>query len=182
MFGDVAVTFNPKDERFNNLDRTNILIPIINKEIPLLKDHRIHITFGTGLVKITPTHNKTNWAIGRDHKLPIVRVINEKCKIFNTNTKYDDMNRYKCRKELVKELTELNLIEDIKSHHNTLDVCYKCQTHIKKMDPLLDLPKHHIEKKEIQLIPEYNTKLFTDWTSKDIDWCISSNATNLIFF
>lgn len=182
MFGDTAVAFYPSDERYVDLEGKKVMIPIINRGIPLIKDRRIHKDFGTGLVKITPAHNKTDYEIGLDHNLPQIQILNERCKIINTNTKYDGMDRLKCREEIVKELESLGLLEKTLPHHNALDTCYKCHTTIEpylsdqwfvKMAPLIKLAKQHIENKEITLIPEYNTKIFNDWAENIRDWCIS---------
>ena len=124
MFGDTAVAFNPTDERYIGLENQEVCIPIINKKIKLIKDDAIHKDFGTGLDEITPAHNKVDFNIGKTHNLDTIKVINEKCKMFNTNTKYDGLDRFKCREQLVKELEELNLIDKIESHKNKQGVCY----------------------------------------------------------
>jgi len=182
MFGDTAIACNPGDERCIELEGKKVIIPIINRGIPIIKDHRIHKDFGTGLVKITPAHNKTDYQIGQTHHLPQIQILNERCKIINTGTKYDGMDRYKCREEIVKELSVLGFVEKIVPHANTMDICYKCHTVIEpylsdqwfvKMAPLIELAQKHIKNGDIQLIPEYNTKLFFDWTDQDQDWCIS---------
>lgn len=182
MFGDTAIAFNPTDERYIGLENQEVYIPIINKKIKLITDDVIHKDFGTGLVKITPAHNRIDFNIGKTHNLDTVKIINEKCKMFNTNTKYDGLDRFKCREELVKELQELNFIDKIENHKNKQGVCYRCQTIIEpnlsnqwfvKMESLIELAQKAINGGKIELIPDYQTKIFNVWTNKNMDWCIS---------
>lgn len=187
MFGDTAIAFNPSDERYVNLENKEAYIPIINRKIKFIKDHAIHKNVGSGLVKITPAHNRTDYYIGKTHNLDTIQIINEKCKMFNTNTKYDGLDRFKCRKELVFDLQELGLIENIKTHTNKSEHCYRCQTIIEpywsdqwfvKMAPLSEFAQKVINDGEIQLIPDYQTKIFNVWTNKNMDWCISRQISN----
>ncbi|QKF94251.1 valyl-tRNA synthetase [Fadolivirus algeromassiliense] len=182
MFGDTAVAFNPSDERYIGLENQEVCIPIINRKIKLIKDRVIHLDVGTGLVKVTPAHNRTDYYIGQTHKLDTIQIINEKCKMINTNTKYDGMDRFKCREELVKELQQLGLIEKIENHKTKIGHCYRCQTIVEpywsdqwfvKMEPLIELAQKAVNSGKIQLIPDYQTKIFNVWTSKNMDWCIS---------
>lgn len=187
MFGDAAIAFNPSDERYKSLENKEVIIPIINKKIKIISDSTIHKDFGTGLVKITPAHDKNDYKIAKKHNLENLQVINNKCEMFNTNTEYDCMDKFKCRNILVKQLSELNLLEKIESYKSIIDICYRCDTLIEpflsdqwfvKMNPLVQLAKNAINNGEIELIPEYQTKLFNTWMENNTDWCISRSITN----
>jgi valyl-tRNA synthetase len=186
IFGDIAIAYNPSDERYNMLENKEVYVPIINRKIKLIKDNEISKTLGTGLVKITPAHDKFDYMIGKKYDLETIEILDEKCKIYNTNTKYDGMDRFKCRNEIIKELTELKLIEKIEPYKNNIGECYRCQTIIEphlsdqwflKMDKLIEISRAAINNGDVELIPEYNEKLFNEWTNKKIDWCISRNIS-----
>lgn len=182
IFGDVAIAYNPTDERYIDFDGKELYVPIINRKIKLIKDNEVSKSLGTGLVKITPAHDRFDYDVGKRNNLDFIEIINEKCKICNTGTKYDGMDRFKCRKEIVTELSELELIEKIEDHKNNIGSCYRCQTIIEpylsnqwflKMDKLSALAQSAINSKDIELIPDYQEKIFNCWTNKTIDWCIS---------
>ena len=186
IFGDTAVAFHPSDERYKDLEGKEVIVPIINRKIKLIKDHTIHKDFGTGLVKITPAHCKNDFNIGRTHNLEIIQIIDGRCKIFNTNTKYDGLDRFKCREQIVKDLDDLELLEKQEPYKNKVGTCYRCATIIHdhwsdqwfiKMEPLIKLAQKVINNGEIELIPEYQTKIFNVWTGQNMDWCISRQTS-----
>ena len=182
IFGDVAIAFNPLDDRYLKFENEELFVPVINKKIKMIKDNNISKDFGTGLVKITPAHDKLDYYIGKNHNLETIQIINEKCKIQNTNTNYDGLDRFKCREEIVKELIKGEFIEKKENYKNKIGKCYRCQTIIEpflsdqwflKMESLIDLAQNAINNEEIELIPKFQTKNFNVWMNKNIDWCIS---------
>jgi valyl-tRNA synthetase len=182
IFGDVAVCFNPNDERYKKYSGMSLIIPIINKKISLITDEYVDMNFGTGLLKITPAHDCNDYELGKKHNLPCIKVINESGKICNTNTHYDGMSREKCREEVVKKLNDLKLMDSITSYNSTVKICSRSGAIVEqmitkqwfvRMQPLVELAKKMIEKKEVVLLPEKNTKLFDFWTNNIRDWCIS---------
>jgi len=182
IFGDVAIAFHPSDERYKEYQNQEIYVPIINRKIKLISDPVVHKDFGTGLVKITPAHDRNDYQVGKTHHLQFLQIIDERCRIKNTGTKYDGLDRFKCREEIVKELFELQLIEKIENYCNNIGQCYRCQTIIEpylsdqwfiRMEPLIKLAQDAINTKQIVLLPEYQTKIFNVWTSQNMDWCIS---------
>ena len=182
IFGDVAIAFNPLDERYNKLEGKEVYVPIINRKIKLIKDNEVSMTLGTGLVKITPAHDKFDYSVGKKNNLETLVILDERCKICNTNTKYDGMDRFKCREDITKELQGLGLIEKIEQYKNNIAECYRCQTVIEpylsnqwflKMEPLIELAQKAVNNGEVEFIPDYQTKTFNVWTNKNIDWCIS---------
>ena len=134
IFGDVAIAYHPSDELYNSFVGKKVIVPIINREIPLIADHNVEKDFGTGLVKITPAHDKNDYNMGKTHNLEFIQIINQYCKIENTGTKYDGMDRMVCRQEILKELQELGSIDKIENYKNNIGQCYRCQTII---EPLL---------------------------------------------
>jgi valyl-tRNA synthetase len=182
IFGDVAVAYNPNDPRYTELKGKIVLIPIINKEIPLIPDEYVKIDFGSGLVKITPAHDKNDYEVGKRHNLPIVSVIDKAGKITNTSTKYDGLDREIARKIIIKDLMAANLVEKIEDYMTTLKKCYRSDAIIEpmltkqwfvKMKPLAEMAKKLVEDKEVEIIPERSVKIFYNWVDNIRDWCIS---------
>lgn len=182
MFGDVALVVNSNDERYANLIGEKVFVPIINRVIPIIGDLSVDTTFGTGVVKVTPAHDKTDYEIGERHNLEIISVINEDGYIFNTNTPYDGLDRFKARWRVLSELTNNNQLvkkEKIKSVSKT---CYRSGDIIEpmvtkqwfiKMDTLTKMAKESVENDEIEILPKKYVNIFYDWMNKCHDWCIS---------
>lgn len=180
IFGDVAVAFNPNDERYQKYKGQNVLIPIINKKIPLIDDHYVKMDFGSGLVKITPAHDKNDFEVGIRHNLPRVNIFDSECKLTNTNTKYDGMDRETARRFIVRDLKENNLLEKIDEYETSIKKCDRSQSIIEpmlskqwfvKMKPLAEIAKNMI--KNIYMTPEKNINIFNHWIENIRDWCIS---------
>jgi len=182
ILGDTAVAFNPKDDRYNKMEGVEIIVPIVNRKVRLIADNYVKPGFGTGLVKITPAHDKNDYEIGKRHKLDSIRVIDKKGYICNTNTKYDGLNIWECRKNIVKELDELGLIEKIEDYDNKIGVCYRCKTHIEpsiskqwfvNMKPLKGKAFEAVNSGKVKLIPVHHVKIYNNWLNNMRDWCIS---------
>lgn len=176
ILGDSAVAYNPQDDRY---EPKQVRVPIVNRVVDMIPDQYVKINFGTGLVKITPAHDKNDYEVGLRHNLPIYKIIDEQGRIMNTDTRYDGMDRFECREEIVKELQERNLIEKIESYKNSVGSCYRCHTII---EPYLSdqwfvsmeqLTERIMENQDIEVIPLHQKKVLHNWLSKKVDWCIS---------
>lgn len=181
IFGDVAVGYNKEDERFK-LNTNTYLIPIINKEINLISDEFVDKDFGSGLVKITPAHDKFDFEFAQRHKLKPVSIIDKKGIICNTGTKYDGMPTFIARKIIIKELTELGHIEKIVDYDSIQKICSRSGSQIENlitsqwfvnMKPLVEPLTEMIKKKEISIYPENKVLLFNNWIDNIRPWCIS---------
>lgn len=182
ILGDTAVVFHPEDDRFNSCPQDlNVKVPLIDRVIPCLRDKSVKLDFGSGVLKVTPAHDKNDHEIGKRHKLPIIDILSENAKI-NFISKYKGMDRYQCREEIVKDLTEAGHMVHIEPYTNNIGICYRCKTTLEpriseqyfvRMEPLRKRALEIIESGEVKLIPEHHKKIFTEWMSKDVDWCIS---------
>ena len=182
MFGDVAVAVNPEDERYKDLVGKTLMLPIMNKEIPIIADDYVDLEYGTGCVKITPAHDPNDFEMGLRHNLPQVNVINKEAKIENVNEKYDGMDRYDARKAVVAEMDELGLLEKIEDLEHAVGECYRCGSVIEplispqwfvKMAPLAEPALEAVKTGDIQFVPKRFEKIYTGWLEGIRDWCIS---------
>ena len=181
LFGDVAIGFGENDSRYSSIG-SQYKIPIINKPINLIPDTNVDKDFGTGLVKITPAHDKFDFEFGKTHELKPIQVIDKQGKLFGTNTKYDGLNIYQARKQLVKELEELGHIEKIVEYDSVQKVCYRSGAQIEPqittqwfvdMKLLGQMALETIENNEIKLYPQNQTNKFYSWINEIRPWCIS---------
>ncbi len=183
MFGDTAVAVNPSDERYLSLIGKELLLPLTNKRIPILADHHVDKTFGTGAVKVTPAHDPNDFQIGLRHGLEKVIVMDTSA-VMNENApaKYQNQDRYIARKQIIKDLEELGLLEKTDEHSHAVGHCYRCDTTIEPylskqwfidMKQLVEKPISTVKNKDIQFIPERWEKLYFDWMENIRPWCIS---------
>lgn len=184
LFGDTAVAVNPNDERYNKLIGKNVILPIVNKPIPIVGDEHADPEFGTGVVKITPAHDPNDFEVGNRHNLQRVVVMNEDATMNENAGKYNGMDRYECRQALIKDLKEADLL--IKIEKMTHNVGHSERTGV-MVEPYLskqwfvnmkELSKHVLENqkdnnKKVNFIPERFEKILTNWMSDCHDWCIS---------
>jgi valyl-tRNA synthetase len=182
MLGDTAIAVNPKDERYKDLVGKKVMLPIINREIPIIADDYVDMEFGTGVVKITPAHDPNDFEVGKRHHLPEVNILNDNATINENGGKYQGMDRYQARKEIVKELDSLGLLVKIEEYTHNVGIHDRCHTTIEpmikkqwfvKMDELIKPAEEAIKSSEIQLIPERMDKIYFNWTENIRDWCIS---------
>ncbi len=183
MFGDTAVAVNPSDKRYSNLIGKELLLPLTNKKIPIIADHHVDKDFGTGAVKVTPAHDPNDFQIGLRHNLEKV-IVMDTSGIMNENApqKYQKLDRYAARKQIVKDLAALNLLEKTEEHSHAVGHCYRCDTTIEPylskqwfidMKKLVEKPISAVKNKDIQFIPERWEKLYFDWMENIRPWCIS---------
>lgn len=182
MLGDTAVAVNPEDERYQHLIGKKVVLPLMNREIPVIADVAVDREFGTGAVKVTPAHDPNDFEMGRRHKLPEVDVMTEEgCMNANAGA-YAGLDRFEARKRVVADLESQGLLVKVEDHALSVGVCDRCKTVVEprismqwfcKMRPLADAAAAAVEQKYIQIAPENQRKLFTDWLANIRDWCIS---------
>ncbi|MDE7163570.1 MAG: valine--tRNA ligase [Clostridia bacterium] len=182
MFGDTAVAVNPADPRYKKFIGKNVVLPIINKPIPVVGDKHADMTFGTGCVKITPAHDPNDFEVGLRHNLESVTVMNEDGTMNSFAGKYEGMDRYACRKAVVEELKTLGNLVEIKPHAHNVGHCYRCNTAVEpriskqwfvKMDSLAKPAISAVNDKKITFVPERFAKIYYNWMDNVKDWCIS---------
>lgn len=182
MLGDTAVAINPKDERYTHLKGRKVLLPIVNKVIPIVEDDYVDMEFGTGVVKITPGHDPNDFEVGKRHNLPIVNIMNDDATINENGGKYAGLDRYEARKQILEELEKEGLLGKIEDYSHNVGTHDRCSTTIEplvkeqwfvKMDELIKPAVEAVKKGEIKLIPERMEKIYFNWTDNIRDWCIS---------
>lgn len=182
IFADVAVAVNPKDKRYKKIINQKAVIPLVDREIPIIKDSLVDPDFGTGALKITPGHDSTDFEIGKKHKLTILTVIDAKGKIINTPAKYVGLTVQSAREEVVKDLKNKNLIKKVEKIHHTIGTCYRCKGVIEpmiskqwflKVDPLVKKSLSAMNKKEVTFTAKKFEKIARHWYRNLRDWNIS---------
>ncbi len=182
MLGDTAVAVNPKDERYTDLKGRMVWLPIVNKAIPVVEDEYVDMEFGTGVVKITPAHDPNDFEVGKRHNLPEVNILNDDATINANGGKYEGLDRYEARKQIVKELEAEGLLVKIEDYAHNVGTHDRCKTTIEpmikkqwfvKMDELIKPAVEAVKSGEIRLIPERMDKTYFNWTDNIRDWCIS---------
>ena len=183
ILGDSAIAVNPKDARYKNLIGTYVILPILNRAIPIISECAVDMKFGTGAIKVTPAHDILDSLIGEKNKLPIYRVINQYGKMTKiAGKKYEGLSTKDAREKIVIELEKQNLIEKIEDLNNRVSKCYRCSSTIEplssnqwflKMDKLAKQAKNAVQKGEISFYPKNWEKVYIDWLNNIRDWCIS---------
>ena len=182
MFGDTAVAVNPEDPRYRDMIGKTLVLPIVGREIPVVGDEHADMEFGTGCVKITPAHDPNDFEVGIRHQLPIVRVMNDDGTMNEEAGKFVGMDRYECRKAVVKELETLGNLVRIEPHTHAVGHCYRCHNAVEpivskqwfvKMEPLAKPAIQAVMKNKIKIIPDRLTKTYYNWMENIRDWCIS---------
>jgi valyl-tRNA synthetase len=182
MLGDTAVAVNSRDERYKNLVGQKVILPLMNREIPIIADRLIDPDFGTGAVKITPAHDAIDNKIGKIHKLETINVIGEDGKITKQGGKYAGLNIFEARNKIVEDLKSQNLLEKEEDYEHSLATCVRCHTPIEpliskqwflKMDKLAKPAIKVVQQNKIKFYPARYKKIYLDWMNKAEDWCIS---------
>jgi len=182
MLGDTAVAVNPKDARYKNLVGKILILPIVEREIPVIADFAVDKEFGTGAVKVTPAHDATDSAIAERAGLPYRKVINEIGKIINVGPDFDNLKIAEAREKVVTKLTELGLLEKEEDFTHNVAKCYRCNATVEpmfskqwfiKMKPLAEKAIKAIEKGEVTYTPARWKKISLDWLREVKDWCVS---------
>ena len=182
MFGDTGVAVNPADERYTDLVGKTLILPVVNREIPLFADEYVDSAFGTGAVKVTPAHDPNDYEMGLRHNLEQIKVISNTGKMTEGAGKYEGMDRYECRKALVKELQEIGALVSIEDHEHAVGHCSRCHSTIEpmistqwfvKMESLAKPAAEAVKNGDIKFVPERFTKIYCNWLDNIRDWCIS---------
>ncbi len=183
MLGDTAVAVNPTDDRYRYLIGSHIMLPLVNRKIPIIADDFVDKSFGTGAVKVTPAHDPNDYAIAQRHYLKPIIIMDEGATMTGPiPDKYKGLDRFACRKEIVADLTALGLVDTIEDHDHAVGQCYRCSTVVEpyysdqwfvKMAPLAAKALAAAKKNTITFYPERYKKTYTDWMENIRDWCIS---------
>ncbi len=181
-FGDSAVAVHPDDERYQHLVGKNVILPLINRKIPIVADEYVDREFGTGCVKITPCHDPNDFEVGRRHNLENICVMDGNAHLNELCGKYSGMDRYEARKVLVEDLENAGFIEKIEEHSHNVAHCYRCGTTVEplaskqwfvSMKPLAAPAIDVVKSGEIEYIPERFSKNYLHWMENIQDWCVS---------
>ena len=182
MMGDTGVAVNPEDEKFKHLIGKKCILPIMNREIPIVGDEYCEIGFGTGAVKMTPAHDPNDFEVGLRHNLEVIRVIADDGTINENGGQYNGMDRYECRKVLVKDLEEQGYLVKTEPYSHNVGTCYRCHNDVEplisaqwfvKMEPLAKEAIRVVQDGTIKFVPERFTKTYINWMENVHDWCIS---------
>ena len=182
MMGDTGVAVNPNDEKFRHLIGKKCILPIMNREIPIVGDEYCEIGFGTGAVKMTPAHDPNDFEVGLRHNLEVIRVIADDGHINENGGPYNGMDRYECRKAIVKDLEEQGYLVKTEPYSHNVGTCYRCHNDVEplisaqwfvKMEPLAKEALRVVNEGEVKFVPERFSKTYTNWMENCHDWCIS---------
>jgi len=182
MLGDTAVAVHPDDERYKAYVGKNVILPIVNREIPVVADEYVERDFGTGVVKITPAHDPNDFEVGLRHDLPVINVMNEDATINENGGKFCGMTREECRKAVVAELEEGGYLVKIEPIKHNVGTCYRCGNTVEprvslqwfvKMQPLAEPAIKVVKKGKTKFVPDRFSKIYLNWMENIRDWCIS---------
>jgi len=182
MLGDTAVAVNPEDERYSGIESSHVILPLMNRKVPIIKDKYVDMSFGTGALKITPAHDPNDFDIGNQHNLERVKVIGDDGMMTSEAGKFKGLNRFECREAVINALKEENLLEKIEPYKHSIGHCYRCKSVIEpnlskqwfvKTKPLAKKAINAVKNGETRIIPETWTKTYFDWMNNIKDWCIS---------
>lgn len=182
LLGDTAVAVHPDDERYTHLVGKMLILPLVGREIPVVADEYVDKEFGTGAVKITPAHDPNDFEVGARHHLPIIKVLDDNAKINENGGKYQGLDRYEARRQIVKDLEEGGFLVKVEPHVHNVGQCYRCGTTVEpitsrqwfvKMAPLAEKALEVVKNGTIQFVPERFSKTYINWMENVHDWCIS---------
>lgn len=182
MLGDTAVAVNPNDDRYRHMVGKTLILPLMNKEIPVIADDYVDMEFGTGAVKITPAHDPNDFEVGMRHGLPMPRIMNDDGTINSLGGKYKGLDRYEAREQIVKDLEEQGFLVKTKEHEHNVGHCQRCNTTIEpilskqwfvKMKPLAEPAIEVVRNGKVKFVPERFSKIYYNWMENIQDWCIS---------
>ena len=182
FMGDTGVAVNPNDERYKHLIGKTCILPIMNREIPIFGDEYVDMEFGTGCVKVTPCHDPNDFEMGQRHNLEQILVFNEDATVNENGGKYEGMDRYECRKAVVKDLEEGGYLVKIEDHEHNVGTCYRCGTTVEpmtsaqwfvKMAPLAKPAMDVVKEGKTRFVPDRFAKTYLRWMENVHDWCIS---------
>ena len=182
MMGDTGVAVNPNDDRYKHLVGKKCILPLMDREIPIVADDYVEMDFGTGCVKMTPAHDPNDFEVGLRHNLETIRVLDDNGKVNENGGKYQGMDRYEARKAVVADLEALGLMEKIEDYSHNVGTCYRCHNDVEpiisaqwfvKMEPLAKEALRVVYDGETRFVPDRFAKTYTNWMENVHDWCIS---------
>jgi valyl-tRNA synthetase len=182
MLGDTAVAVHPHDDRYGGYVGKKVLLPLMNREIPVIADPYVDREFGTGVVKITPAHDPNDFEIGKRHNLPEVDVMTDDGHMNEAAGKYAGLERFAARGRIVADLKDLGLIESVKEHVHSIGTCDRCKAIVEpristqwfmKMQPLAEPAKEVVRSGLIEVVPDNQRTILLNWLDNIRDWCIS---------
>ena len=182
MLGDSGVCVNPNDERYQHIIGKKVILPLMNKEIPVVADDYAEMEFGTGCVKMTPAHDPNDFEVGLRHNLEVIRVLDDNGKVNALGGKYEGLDRYDARKQIVADLEAGGYLVKIDDHAHNVGTCYRCHKDVEpiisaqwfvKMKPLAEEAIRVVREGETKFVPERFTKTYMNWMENVRDWCIS---------
>ena len=182
MLGDTAVAVNPKDERYQDIIGKTVILPFVNREIPVIADEYVDMEFGTGVVKITPAHDPNDFEVGKRHDLPVINILNDDATINSNGGEFEGMDRYEARDIIVKKMDEMGLLVKIEEHTHNVGTHDRCKTTVEPMVKpqwfvaMEELAKPAIEAiktGELTFVPKNYDKTYLHWLENIRDWCIS---------
>ena len=182
MMGDTGVAVNPNDERYKDLIGKTCILPLMDREIPIVADEYVDMEFGTGCVKMTPAHDPNDFEVGLRHNLESIRVLDDEGRVNANGGRYEGMDRYEARKAVVADLEALGLLEKVEPHAHNVGTCYRCGTDVEpiisaqwfvKMAPLAQEALRVVNDGEVKFVPDRFSKTYTNWMENVHDWCIS---------
>ena len=182
MMGDTGVAVNPNDERYKHLVGKTCILPLMDREIPIVADEYVEMDFGTGCVKMTPAHDPNDFEVGLRHNLETIRVLDDNGVVNANGGKYQGMDRYEARKAVVADLEALGLMEKIEPYSHNVGTCYRCHSDVEplisaqwfvRMEPLAKEALRVVNEGEVKFVPDRFAKTYTNWMENVHDWCIS---------
>jgi valyl-tRNA synthetase len=182
VLGDTAVAVNPEDERYQNLSGSYVLLPVLNKPIPVIYDKYVDIEFGTGALKITPAHDINDFEIGNTHQLERIRVIDDDGRMNELAGPYQGLDRFECREKILDDLREAGLLEKTEPYRNAIGHCYRCKTMIEpllskqwfvRVAPLAEKAATAVKEGTTRIVPPNWEAVYFEWMNNIRDWCIS---------
>ncbi len=182
MMGDTGVAVNPNDERYTHLVGKTCILPLMDREIPIVADDYVEMDFGTGCVKMTPAHDPNDFEVGLRHNLDTIKVIADDGTINENGGKYVGMDRYEARKAVVADLEALGLLEKTEDYSHNVGTCYRCHNDVEpiisaqwfvKMQPLAQEAIRVVQEGETRFVPDRFSKTYLNWMENVHDWCIS---------
>ena len=180
--GDTAVAVNPKDERYLDLHGKTLVLPVLNREIPVIADEFVDPAFGTGCVKVTPAHDPNDFAMGQRHQLEMINVMTEDGHMNEHAGPYQGLERFACRKKIAEDMQSAGLLDKIDEHPHSVGHCYRCHQVVEprlspqwfvRMKPLAAPALKAVQDGRITFTPDRWTKVYTEWMENIRDWCIS---------
>ena len=182
MLGDTGVCVNPNDTRYTDIVGKRVVLPLVNREIPIVADDYAEMDFGTGCVKMTPAHDPNDFEVGLRHNLEVIRVLDDNGVVNSYGGKYEGMDRYEARKAIVADLQEQGYLVKIDDHGHNVGTCYRCHNDVEpiisaqwfvKMQPLAEEAIRVVKNGETKFVPDRFSKTYLNWMENVRDWCIS---------